>query len=75
MGRPFVAPPGVPADRVATLRKAFLETMKDKELLAEAEKAQLEITPVSGDAVQKLVADAYAMPQEVIKKTAEVLKE
>ncbi len=75
MGRPFLAPPGVPADKVATLRKAFLETMKDKELLAEAEKAQLEITPVSGETVQKLVADAYAMPADVIKKTAEVLKE
>ncbi|MFZ9501746.1 MAG: Bug family tripartite tricarboxylate transporter substrate binding protein [Beijerinckiaceae bacterium] len=75
MGRPFLAPPGVPADKIATLRKAFMETMKDKDLLSEAEKAQLEITPVPGETVQKLVADAYAMPQEVIKKTADVLKE
>jgi tripartite-type tricarboxylate transporter receptor subunit TctC len=75
MGRPFVAPPGVPADKIATLRKAFMETMKDKEFLAEAEKAQLEITPVPGDAVQKVVADAYAMPPEIIKKTAEILQE
>ena len=48
LGRPFLAPPGVPADRVAALRKAFMDTMKDKEFLAEAEKAQLEITPISG---------------------------
>jgi tripartite-type tricarboxylate transporter receptor subunit TctC len=48
MGRPFLAPPGVPPDRVAALRKAFMDTMNDKEFLAEAEKAQLEITPESG---------------------------
>src|SRR5919109_8059 len=46
MGRPFLAPPNVPQDRVAALRTAFMETMKDKDFLAEAEKAQLEITPV-----------------------------
>src|SRR5947207_12635784 len=55
MGRPYLAPPGVPAERIAALRAAFTDTMSDKEFLAEAEKAQLEITPVSGEAVQKLV--------------------
>ena len=49
MGRPYLAPPGVPKDRADALRKAFMDTMKDPEFLAEAEKAQLEITPVSGD--------------------------
>jgi tripartite-type tricarboxylate transporter receptor subunit TctC len=75
MGRPFLAPPGVPADKVATLRKAFMDTMKDKDFLAEAEKAKLEITPVEGEVVQKVVAEAYAMPPEVIAMTAKVLKE
>lgn len=74
MGRPFAAPPGVPADRVAAIRKAFMETLKDKQLLAEAEKAQLEITPVSGEVVQKLVEDAYAMPPEVVKRTIQALR-
>jgi tripartite-type tricarboxylate transporter receptor subunit TctC len=74
MGRPFVAPPGVPADRVAILRKAFMAAMKDKELLAEAEKAKLEITPVSGETVQKIVEEAYKMPPEVIKRTIEALR-
>ena len=59
LGRPFLAPPGVPADRVAALREAFMATMKDKDFLAEADKAQLEITPISGDAVQKLVDEIY----------------
>src|SRR5262249_50028357 len=45
MGRPFAAPPDIPADRAAALRRAFMDTMKDKEFLAEAEKAKLEITP------------------------------
>ncbi len=74
MGRPFMAPPGVPADRVAILRKAFMETMKDKEFLAEAEKGQLEITPVSGEALQALVAKGYAVDPVIAKKTAEMIK-
>jgi tripartite-type tricarboxylate transporter receptor subunit TctC len=74
MGRPFMAPPGVPADRVAVLRKAFMETMKDKEFLAEAEKGQLEITPVSGEDLQALVAKAYTTDPEIAKKLADILK-
>jgi len=74
LGRPYLAPPGIPADRAATLRKAFMDTMKDKEFLAEAEKAQLEITPIDGEALQKLVSDVYATPPEIAKKAAEALK-
>src|SRR6266446_8415556 len=55
LGRPYLAPPGIPADRLEALRKAFMDTMKDKEFLAEADKAQLEITPVDGATLQKLV--------------------
>src|ERR1044072_3554917 len=65
LGRPYLAPPGIPQDRVDALRTAFMETMKDKDFLAEAEKAQLEITPISGDALQKLVADVYKTPPEI----------
>ena len=57
LGRPFLAPPGVPQDRAAALRKAFMDTMKDKAFLAEAEKAKLEITPFGGDAVQNIIAE------------------
>ena len=59
MAWPFVAPPGVPADRLAALRKAFDDTMRDREFLAEAEKLSLEITPVSGEKIQTLIADLY----------------
>jgi tripartite-type tricarboxylate transporter receptor subunit TctC len=74
LGRPYLAPPDVPADRVAALRAAFMATMKDKDFLAEAEKAQLEITPISGDEVQKLVDEIYRTPPAVVKKAADILK-
>jgi tripartite-type tricarboxylate transporter receptor subunit TctC len=74
MGRPFLAPPGIPADRLAALRKAFMATMQDPAFLAEAEKIKLEIRPVSGGAVQKLVAEVYASPPEVVKKAAAALR-
>jgi tripartite-type tricarboxylate transporter receptor subunit TctC len=74
MGRPFMAPPGVPAERIAALRKAFMDTMKDKELLAEAEKSQLEITPVSGEDLQALVAKTYAADPKIAKAVAAMIK-
>src|SRR5215813_11877499 len=74
LGRPYLAPPGVPADRVAMLRKAFMDTMADKEFLAEADKAQLEITPIAGEAVQKLVAEVYQTPAAIAHKAAEILR-
>ena len=74
MGRPFMLPPGVPADRVAALRKAFMETMKDKEFLSDAEKGQLEITPVSGEDLQALVAKTYTTDPAIAKKVAAMIK-
>jgi len=74
MGRPFLAPPGVPAERVAALRKAFMDTTADKDFLADAEKAKLEINPVDGEKVQALVKEIYATPPEVAKQAAAALK-
>ncbi len=68
MGRPYVAPPNLPGDRVAALRKAFMDTMTDKDFLAEADKLQLEINPVSGADVEKLVKEVYATPPDVVAK-------
>src|SRR5437899_1703073 len=59
MGRPFAAPPDLPRDRVAMLRKAFMDTMADADFLAEAEKAKFEVTPVSGEKIESLVLDVY----------------
>jgi tripartite-type tricarboxylate transporter receptor subunit TctC len=73
-GRPYVLPPGVPAERVTAIRRAFDATMKDPEFLAEAEKLKLGIDPVSGEDVQKLVADIYATPKEEVERARQVLK-
>jgi tripartite-type tricarboxylate transporter receptor subunit TctC len=71
---PFLAPPGVPQDRIAALRAAFLRAMADPELLADARKARLEILPLSGDDAQRLVTELYATPAAIVEKTAEMLK-
>jgi tripartite-type tricarboxylate transporter receptor subunit TctC len=73
MGRPFLAPPGLPAERVEALRQAFLDTMKDKDFLAEADTAQLEINPVTGPAIEKLVKEIYQTPADIAAKAAAVL--
>ena len=74
MGRPFVAPPGVPAERVAALRKALMDTTADKDFLADAAKAKLEINPVDGARVEALVKEIYATPADVAKQAAAALK-
>lgn len=66
ISRPFFLPPGAPADRVAVLRKAFMEVVNDSELRAEAEKASLDVMPQTGDDVQALVAKLYAAPPELV---------
>jgi tripartite-type tricarboxylate transporter receptor subunit TctC len=73
MGRPFLAPPGIPADRAEALRSAFAHTMADKDFLADAKKSDLEITPVSGAAVEQLVREVYATPKDIVAKAAQML--
>ena len=68
MGRPYLAPPNVPTDRIAALREAFSATMADKDFRAEADKTNLEVNPVSGAEVEKLVKEVYATPADVIAK-------
>ena len=74
MGRPFLAPPGIPQDRADALRKAFMDTMKDKDFLAEADKAGLEITAVPGEQIQKLVSEVYATPADIAKKAGAIIQ-
>jgi tripartite-type tricarboxylate transporter receptor subunit TctC len=68
MGRPFLAPPGIPQDRKEALRKAFDDTMKDPDFLADAKKVGLEVDPVSGAAIDKLLAELYATPKETLEQ-------
>jgi tripartite-type tricarboxylate transporter receptor subunit TctC len=73
IGRPYVGPPDVPADRLNALRRAFDATMKDKEFLAEAEKTHLEIDALSGEDVTRLLHEAYASPPDAIKRMNEIM--
>jgi tripartite-type tricarboxylate transporter receptor subunit TctC len=72
-GRPYMMPPGVPAERVAVLRAAFMETMRDKELLAEAKKIGLDIDPISGEELQVLAEQIYATPSDTVGKARQAL--
>jgi tripartite-type tricarboxylate transporter receptor subunit TctC len=67
-GRPYVLPPGTPADRVAALRKAFMETMRDPEIVSEARKMRLDVDATSGEQVQAEVAKAFAMPKNIVER-------
>jgi tripartite-type tricarboxylate transporter receptor subunit TctC len=71
MGRPYAAPPGLPSDRLKLLRDSFMATMKDPAFLAEAEKAKLEITPVSGEEVQDIVEKTFSTPKDIIEAAKE----
>jgi tripartite-type tricarboxylate transporter receptor subunit TctC len=73
IGRPFFAPPNVPAERVKALRAAFDAMIKDKAFLEEAQKLNLDIDPVSGEELQKIVADIIDAPADVKKRLADVL--
>lgn len=72
-GRPYVLPPGTPAERVAALRKAFMAATSDPELLAEAKKMRVEVRPLSGEDMQALVTKLYATPRAIVDKTRAAL--
>ena len=66
MARPFAAPPDIPADRKAALLAAFDATMKDRDFLAEAQKLNFDVRPVSAAQIDKMLAEVYATPKDVI---------
>lgn len=68
LGRPVMAPPGIPPERLQILRKAFMDTMNDPEFLADAEKVKIEIGPSNGEDVEKLVKRFFSYPPAVITK-------
>jgi tripartite-type tricarboxylate transporter receptor subunit TctC len=71
MARPFIAPPSIPVDRLADLRKAFLETAKDPKFLSEAERARLEVVDTMNNAdVEQLLDHLYSRPANILDKVA-----
>ena len=72
-GRPYVVAPGVPQERVEALRKAFMATMTDPDLVAEAKRINLDIAPIPGEELQTLIAKLYATPQDIVDKARATL--
>ena len=72
-GRPYVAPPGVPAEQVKMLRDAFEAVMKDEAFLADARQGRLDISPLRGEKVQEVVAKLYAAPKEVVQRAKQLI--
>jgi tripartite-type tricarboxylate transporter receptor subunit TctC len=75
MARPYVAPPGIPPERLKTLRAAFDATLTDPEFLADAQRQDLEVRPVSGLKADELIKEVYASPPAVVKLAIDVMKE
>ena len=73
LGRPFLAPPAIPADRAVALRNAFDRTMQDPEFVAEMKKSKLDLNPVSGQDIDKLLVDVYATPKDVVDVTKAIV--
>jgi tripartite-type tricarboxylate transporter receptor subunit TctC len=74
LGRPMTTTPGVPEERLGALRAAFLAVMKDPEFVAETAKINIEIDPVSGEAMQKIVANVLATPKPVAERAKPLLE-
>ena len=72
--RPYVLPPNTPKDRVQLLRKAFTETMKDENLLAEAQKGNIDINPVYGEELEKSVQGVLQLESGLVGRLKEILK-
>jgi hypothetical protein len=70
--RPYVAPPGTPKDRIAILRKAFGDAMKDPELLADATKSKLDIEPVSAEELEKTVSGLFKLSPALLARLKEI---
>jgi tripartite-type tricarboxylate transporter receptor subunit TctC len=73
LGRPFLGPPGIPADRAAALRNAFENTMTDPAFVAEMNARKLDVNPVSWQDIDALLKELYATPTEVIEETRAII--
>jgi tripartite-type tricarboxylate transporter receptor subunit TctC len=73
MARPFAIPPGVPAERVAALRKAFMDMAGDPAFVAEAKAEQLDVALVSGGQIQDMLARISMIPKDVIRELRDIV--
>jgi len=73
-GRPYMMPPGVPAERVTALRTAFMQTMRDQNLLTEAQRIGVVIDPISGEELQALAEKIFATPAAVVERAKQAME-
>lgn len=73
--RPYVAPPGLPPARAKAVRSAFMAAVRDAAFLAEMGKVGMTVDPTSGEEMDRMVAEAYALPAALIARVREVLKD
>jgi tripartite-type tricarboxylate transporter receptor subunit TctC len=73
MARPFAAPPNIPADRKAALIAAFESMLSDPEFIAETRKLRLDVNPMGGATIEKLLREIYATPKDIIAKAAQAV--
>jgi tripartite-type tricarboxylate transporter receptor subunit TctC len=73
LGRPIIGSPGVPADRVKTLRDAFTKTMKDEALIADAKKRKWDLDPLNGAELEAIAKEVVVQPREVVEKMKALL--
>jgi tripartite-type tricarboxylate transporter receptor subunit TctC len=74
IARPYVLPPGTPKDRVLALRKGLADTYKDPEFIADAQKARLDMAPLSGEELEKIVDRTYKLDKNLVAKLKDILK-
>lgn len=73
LGRPMIATPGIPADRVKILREAYARTMKDAAFLEELKKRNFEIDPTNGEELETIIKEVMSQPPEIIEKLKKIL--
>ncbi|HXV80955.1 MAG TPA: hypothetical protein VEG60_13840, partial [Candidatus Binatia bacterium] len=71
--RPYAVAPGTPKERVEMLRKAFVGTLKDTEFIADAKKSRLDTDPLTGQEIEKIVAQLFKMDPALVKQLKEIL--
>jgi tripartite-type tricarboxylate transporter receptor subunit TctC len=74
IARPYVFPPNTPKDRVQALRKGLADTYKDQEFLADAKKARLDMAPLTGEEMEKIVDRTYKLDKKLVARLKEILK-
>ena len=75
MGRPYLAPPGIPADRREALRRAFDATTQDPEFVADAAQADLELNPVTGEQIDAVIARIYGASPTAIRLATDAIRD